>query len=97
MTKSDASTSAVATWPDRIGTASGAPGADPDALDGVMVYDPGGALIGRIALPVPLVADKLTQSRLSEAVQAQSLREAVIVTVVLPPEAPKLPLAGEIL
>ena len=30
---------------------SGTPDADPQALDGVMVYGPGGGLIGRIALP----------------------------------------------
>ena len=30
---------------------SGAPGADPEALDGVMIYNPAGALVGRIVLP----------------------------------------------
>ena len=48
-------------------------------------------------LPVPLVDDKFTQSRLSEAVQAQLLLEAVTETELVPPLEVKLPLLGEML
>ena len=48
-------------------------------------------------LPVPLVGDRLTQSRLSDAVQAQLEFEAVTDTEMVPPLKVKLPLEGEML
>ena len=55
------------------------------------------AVIVTVWLPVPLVDDRLTQERLSEAVQAQVDLEAVTETEVLPPLEAKLPLEGEML
>jgi len=48
-------------------------------------------------LPVPLVDDKFTQSRLSDAVQAQLELEAITDTELVPPLAVKLPLEGVML
>ncbi len=48
-----------------------------------------------LPLPVPLVGDRLTQSRLSAVVQEQFELEAVTVTEVFPPPDVKLPLVGE--
>ena len=48
-------------------------------------------------LPVPLDGDRLTQSRLSDAVQAQLKVEGVTETELVPLPAVKLPLPGEIL
>ena len=48
-------------------------------------------------LPVPLVGDWLTQSRLSDAVQTQLEYDAVTDTELVPPLEVKLPLEGEML
>ena len=48
-------------------------------------------------LPDPLVDDRLTQERLSEAVHAQLEVEAVTDTELVPPLEVKLPLLGEML
>ena len=53
------------------------------------------AVMVTVPLPVPLVGDRVTQSRLSDAVQAQLELEAVTDTELVPPLEVKLPLVGE--
>ncbi len=55
------------------------------------------AVIVTDPLPVPLDGDRLTQSRLSDAVQAQLVLDAVTETELVPPLEVKLPLEGEML
>ena len=47
-----------------------------------------------VPLPVPPVGDRLTQLRVSDAVQAQLVLEAETETELVPPLAVKLPLEG---
>ena len=54
-------------------------------------------IIVTVPVPVPPVVDRLTQERLSDAVQAQMGLEVETNTVVVPPLGVKEPLAEEML
>jgi hypothetical protein len=54
-------------------------------------------VIVTVPLPIPLVGDRLTQSRLSDAVHSQLELEAFIKTVMVPPLEAKVLLDDEML